>query len=168
MRCAFTLIEVLVAIGIIVVLIGILLVAVGRARRSAESTACLANLHGIALAFHQYAANHAGRLPDPGEQGTPWEVLLCTYFAPSALRCGADSEAFPTLGSSYDWRDTGDPSTTLAGRKITDVNRSDVVMVYEALPAWHAERRMNAAQVDGSARTMDQEECLGDITTPVR
>src|SRR4051794_13285465 len=44
----FTLIEVLVTIGILVVLLGILIPVVSRARRAATQTQCASNLHQIA------------------------------------------------------------------------------------------------------------------------
>src|SRR5438046_5350858 len=62
-RTAFTLVELLVVIGIIAVLIGILLPALGRARAQAQTVACLANLRSIGQAIGIYAVNNKQSLP---------------------------------------------------------------------------------------------------------
>ncbi len=49
---AFTLVELWVVIGIIVLLIAILLTALNKARQAAQPTACLATLHSILLDGH--------------------------------------------------------------------------------------------------------------------
>ena len=66
------------------------------------------------------------------------------------------------------WRDTGRPETTLAGRTITDTNRPDPVLAFEALPGWHVKGRMNAVLLSGSGQSMDQEACLEDLQQPIR
>ena len=64
--CGFTLVELLVVIGIIAVLIGLLLPTLGKAKAAAQKTACLSNLNQIGLAFQLHANNHHGYYPLAG------------------------------------------------------------------------------------------------------
>lgn len=62
-RTGFTLIELLVVIAIIAVLIGILLPAIGAARRTARTTLCAANMRQMGLASAMYTGDFAGFIP---------------------------------------------------------------------------------------------------------
>ena len=83
----FTLVELLVVIGIIGLLISILLPALGAAREQGRTIKCLSNLRQFGSAFAAYAAQNKGALcpPDcqdlttPGAAGTPtdhWSTIL--------------------------------------------------------------------------------------------
>ncbi len=81
----FTLVELLVVIGIIAVLISILLPSLNRPRRSANSVACLSNLKQMGMAVIMYTNANKGVLPysyydnggvDPTNLGSDWSVQL--------------------------------------------------------------------------------------------
>jgi len=65
----FTLVELLVVIGIIAILVSILLPSLGKARNQANSVKCAANLRQLYMACQMFAAEHKDHLPRPGLVG---------------------------------------------------------------------------------------------------
>ncbi len=85
---AFTLVELLVVIGIIAVLISILMPSLSKARYNANRTACMSNLRQIGIAMSLYASENDGWWPCPmgrggdwggGAQGS-WDIRLLPYL----------------------------------------------------------------------------------------
>jgi len=62
-KSAFTLIELLVVIAIIALLMAILIPALSRVKKQAQTVACQANLHQWALIWHMYTDDNNGYFP---------------------------------------------------------------------------------------------------------
>lgn len=86
-RSGFTLVELLVVIGIIALLISLLLPALNKARDSARMTACASNMRQVGQAFGMYQSEHKQVLPagyvhypDGGSvAGASWDVMVQPY-----------------------------------------------------------------------------------------
>ena len=82
-RRGFTLIELLVVISIIALLVGILLPALGAARRSAQRLQDLSNLRQFNIAHTTWAVDHKGKLPQSSTTfgTTPRNVPVSGWYA---------------------------------------------------------------------------------------
>lgn len=109
-RAAFTLVELLVVLAIIGVIAAMLLPTLGRAKRSAQSVACVSNLRQLGIALVLYVQDNNDRLPSCAllpsvNTNLPAiTVPLLPYLKnPEIFRCPADKVMFPVEQTSYEW-----------------------------------------------------------------
>jgi prepilin-type processing-associated H-X9-DG protein/prepilin-type N-terminal cleavage/methylation domain-containing protein len=112
---AFTLVELLVVVGIITILIAILLPALGRAREHANRVKCAANLRSIGLAMTMYVQqyrSYPGALFAQAEgDGGVWPARLRPFVDGSK-----DVFHCPSRDERFDWTDTSPEPLIPAGR----------------------------------------------------
>ncbi len=87
----FSLVELLVVIGIIAVLISILLPVVSRTRKQAEQIACMSNLRQLGMVYQMYANANRDQVPLGYSYGQAWSG----YFL------SINGQAFPIMGALY-------------------------------------------------------------------
>jgi len=114
----FTLIEIMVSIAIVVILAGLVLAVLNRAREKARQSMCASNLRQIVAAMRMYAEDHDGRgwmwdswRPDPEHPGlvvdalSPYVGDTQIWFCPSDPWAGKQvftgAPAVPHWRTSY-------------------------------------------------------------------
>ncbi len=109
----FTLVELLVVIGIIALLISILLPALGKARESSNRVKCASNLRQLGMLWYNYSNAYRGFFPDCTEYGGTWEILTPEkkqkFIELSKLNDGKIFYCPTSMGYSNDAKGSGIP-----------------------------------------------------------
>ncbi|HSI35449.1 MAG TPA: prepilin-type N-terminal cleavage/methylation domain-containing protein [Tepidisphaeraceae bacterium] len=151
-RPAFTLVELLVVIGIIALLISILLPSLSKAREQGNRVKCLSNMRQLGLAMQLYTGDNKGAVPRPStatgqfEDWIYWqsardpnEGRLVKYqgdggtFNPELYRCPSDSDA---SGRTYKFSYTineyisGHVGYNHPCRKLSSIRRASEIILF--------------------------------------
>lgn len=98
----FTLVELLVVIGIIAILISVLLPGLARARRAANTVACAANLRSILQGMQIYASQNAGAIPGSAYTTARFTFNNPLHSQPSVPSVWNESN-YPSVIQVFDW-----------------------------------------------------------------
>lgn len=93
---AFTLVEVLVVIGIIAVIAAILVPVLASAKRAAAATACMSNVRQIGMSSIQYAGDNDEGYPFDGADNNRWlqRIHLAYAVGPSGIKSNLECPTF--------------------------------------------------------------------------
>ena len=151
---AFTLLELMVAIGIISILAALILPTLARSKLSARATGCISNLRQVGMALQLYADENESHYPTMFDAPVGRDSAVTTNLLPrvdqilisylsssNLLRCPADNRGlFEETGCSYAW------NTLLNGQEINEpklfnsrFNRHNVPLFFDR-EAFHRER----------------------------
>src|SRR5689334_9520640 len=92
---AFTLVEILVVIGIIALLVAMILPALNKARTSASRVVCASNERQIAMSMIMFANEHHGYLPTSNRN---WLQIGAGVWQPISSFAGPQDTSVPAPG----------------------------------------------------------------------
>jgi prepilin-type N-terminal cleavage/methylation domain-containing protein/prepilin-type processing-associated H-X9-DG protein len=142
-RRGFSLVELLIVVGIIAILIGLLLPAMTKARQQAKRVACASNLRQVGQALVIYAGKWRGTIyPDglgawsapgverPKEDRWPVFVFKPPVYNPPVMLCPSDED--PAFEHSYVLNDTiSSRQIKLGSRDLGGLTPSEFIVMGE-------------------------------------
>lgn len=155
---AFTLVELLVVLGIIAILAGILVPTLAKSRRQARTVACLANVRSVVTTIAAFSSSNNGKLPEnrtriEGNQHVTWRATFVQQgFIPAGkawacpdhpgdpqselgremdeTTCAADTPSSYALNGHVLWRE-GPLATQAKQSEVTIARPSHTILLAE-------------------------------------
>lgn len=174
-RNAFTLIELLVVISIIALLVGILLPALGAARRSAQDIKCKNQLRQFGIAFVAYATDNRDVLPASLDDRNnkyyrTWLMDGSPPFMRITRNCPDEGSIFPYVGETrelYRCPALEEGASGPGGRPSNDGIGSNGKFDYSVFTAWNNAKIDQLPAQSLIARVRTDTSTYVDIITPL-
>jgi len=142
-RHGFTLVEMLVVLGILVTLMAIgIPVSQSVLAKSRQST-CLSQLRALGAGLQSYLQENRNIMPDleaarasKSEDVAVLDTVLLPYIgSPESFRCSADHEEYSKTGCSYAW------NSFVSGKRLEDayvfgIREDRIPLIYDK-ESWH-------------------------------
>ena len=143
----FTLVELLVVIGIIAILIGLILPALNKAHEAARAAQCLSNLKQITNATMMFANEHNGLMPC----GAGYAIYKFSDYTETAF-VPVSSDIDPGIEASADWIAWSRKLDPVTG--ITNSN-PDQNITYSALAKYMVHPQIVTSYLNGGSNNAD-------------
>lgn len=158
----FTLVELLVVIGVIALLIGIAVPVLKPAYSKSKQVVCMSNLRQVGIGFQAYRDDHGGAVPicqtlpvDPDRPALNTVLAADGFEGGRVWKCPSDAQLYQSVGVSYEYflgmMSTMADSPADFGKLVSTMDAAHLPVLMDA-QGWHPG---GPQQVDRNALFLD-------------
>lgn len=158
-RFGFTLVELLVTMGILAILATLVLLGSNRWIERGRSVACVGNLRSQGIALQGYLRDHQQQMPtmltgrsSKDDEGATLDTVLAEYVdSPKVFVCPSDRSLAAHTGTSYFWNNAMNGQNLLALNFLNLVQDATRIPLIFDKEGWHrySDNKVNFLYADG-------------------